>query len=176
MASEKKAKPKAAAKTYRLGKVVPNQIQLLLDNRRIAEQEFAQADVVTLWQKAVASAKDAKLQDLSVDSAIRLAYDAGHLAALALLAAHGLKTSSGQGHHEMAFHAAAGLGGEPLDDLVADSEEIRGLRKGSMYDPALAGEAERKLSVAWVNRTLPSIRAALVNADQTLDQRLAPCP
>jgi hypothetical protein len=36
-----------------------------------------------------------------------------------------LKPSSGQGHHEMAFFAAAGLGGEPLDDLVADSDSER---------------------------------------------------
>ena len=84
------------------------------------------------------------------------------------LGAHGLKPSSGQGHHEMAFQAAAALGREPLDDLVANSEEIRGLRKGSMYDPAIAGEAERNLALEWIGQTLPLIRTALVEADSAL--------
>jgi hypothetical protein len=89
----------------------------LLDDRRLKEQDFAQVDVAAVWQKAAESANDAAIEQLSVDSAIRLAYDAGHLAALALLAVHGLKPSSGQGHHEMAFHAAAALGGDALGDL-----------------------------------------------------------
>jgi uncharacterized protein (UPF0332 family) len=169
MAAEKRRAAKASTKTYRLGPTAPDRIRLLLEDRRLKEQEFAQADVVAVWQKAAESARDAALKELSVDSAIRLAYDAGHLGALALLAVYGLKPSSGQGHHEMAFHAAAALGGEPLDDLVPDSEEIRGLRKGSMYDPAIAGEAERELALKWIARALPLIRAAMVKADSVLD-------
>jgi hypothetical protein len=161
------------APTYRIGLNVPERIRLLLDDRRLKEQEFAQVDVAAVWQKATESAHDAAIKELSVDSAIRLAYDAGHLAALALLAVHGLKPSSGQGHHEMAFHAAAALGGDALEDLVPDSEEIRGLRKGSMYDPAIAGEGERKLALDWIARTLPPIRAALVRADSGLDPLLS---
>jgi hypothetical protein len=172
MAAKKQGGAKSATPLYRLGANVPDRIRLLLDARRIREQEFAQADVIAVWQKATESARDAALDGLSVDSAIRLAYDAGHFGALALLAAHGLKPSSGQGHHEMAFQAAAALGGEPLGDLVADSEEIRGLRTGSMYDPTIAGEAERKLALAWIDRTLPVIRTALLQADATLEQRL----
>lgn len=172
MKPDKKSGSRVPGKTYRLGATVPDRVRLLLDDRRIKEQEFAQADVAAVWQKAAESARDAALSGLSVDSAIRLAYDAGHLGALALLAVHGLKPSSGQGHHEIAFHAAAALGGQSLDDLVTDSEEIRGLRKGSMYDPTLAGEAERTLSLTWIARTLPLIRAALVSADSTLEPRL----
>lgn len=169
----KKSGSSEVGKTYRLGTAVPDRVRLLLDDRRIKEQDFAQADVAAVWQKAADSARDASLSGLSVDSAIRLAYDAGHLGALALLAVHGLKPSSGQGHHEIAFHTAAAFGGKSLDDLVADSEEIRGLRKGSMYDPTLAAEAERKQSLEWIARTLPRVRAALVKADSTLEPRLA---
>ncbi len=170
MAADKRRPTNAV--TYRLGVNVPDRIRLLLDDRRLKEQEFAQVDVAAVWQKATESACDAAIKQLSVDSAIRLAYDGGHLAALALLAVHGLKPSSGQGHHEMTFHAAAALGGDILEDLVADSEEIRGLRKGSMYDPAIAGEAERTLALSWIVRTLPLIRTALVKADATLGSLL----
>lgn len=170
MAADKPRSKKGV--TYRLGVNVPDRIRLLLDDRRLKEQDFAQLDVAAVWQKATESANDAAIKQLSVDSALRLAYDAGHLAALALLAVHGLKPSSGQGHHEMAFHAAAALGGAALGDLVAESEEIRGLRKGSMYDPAIAGESERKLALEWIGRTLPRIRTALVKADLALETLL----
>ena len=160
-------------KVYRRGATVPQRVRLLLDDRRIKEQEFGQPDVIAVWKKATDSGRDALLNGLSVDSAIRLAYDAGHLAALALLAVNGLKPSSGQGHHELTFHAAAALGGPALEDLVADSEEIRALRKGSMYDPTIAGETERKHALDWISRTLPLIRSAVVAADPALDVYLA---
>jgi uncharacterized protein (UPF0332 family) len=173
MATKKRLGARSTMILYRLGATVPDGIRLLLDAHRINEQEFARADVVSVWQKARDAARDASLNELSVDSAIRLAYNAGHLAALALLAVRGLKPCSGQGHHEMALHAAAALGGESLDDLVADSEELRGLRKGSMYDPAIAGEAERTLAIKWIRRTLPLIRTALVTSHSALDALLA---
>jgi hypothetical protein len=41
-----------------------------------------------------------------------------------------------------------------------------------MYDPAIAGESERKLALEWIERTLPLIRTALVKADSALDHLL----
>jgi hypothetical protein len=41
-----------------------------------------------------------------------------------------------------------------------------------MYDPAIAGERERKLALVWIRRTLPLIRTALVKADSALDALL----
>lgn len=172
MPADKRSHAKPPTTIYRFSGKAPERVLRLLEDRRIKEQEFAQADVIAVWQKAVGSARDAALDGLSVDSAIRLAYDAGHCGALALLALHGLKTSSGQGHHEIAFHAAAALGGNSLDDLVADSEEIRGLRKGSTYDPTIAGEDERERALAWIANTLPLMRAAMVKTDPTLETRL----
>jgi hypothetical protein len=124
----------------------------------------------------VDSAKDAALTEISSDGALRAAYDAGHLAALALLAAHGLRTTNGQGHHEMAFTGAAAFGDPGLEDLVPDSSEVRGLRKGSMYDPILAGPKEVLDALTWMRKTLPSIRAALVRFDATLGKSLAAYP
>jgi hypothetical protein len=83
MSADRKTGSSVPGKTYRLGATAPDRIRLLLDDRRIKEQEFAQADVAAVWQKAAESARDASLGGLSVDSAIRLAYDAGHLGALA---------------------------------------------------------------------------------------------
>jgi len=41
-----------------------------------------------------------------------------------------------------------------------------------MYDPAIAGEADRKLALEWIARTLPPILTALVKADRALDPLL----
>jgi hypothetical protein len=152
----------------------PNQIQLLVTNNRLRPQQSSPPAIAALWNKAVASARDADLPALSTDSALRLAYDAGHLAALALLAIHGLRTGTGQGHHEMAFYGAAAFGDPGLQDLVPDSEEVRGLRKSSMYDPVMAGAKERQIALEWMRRTLPAVRRALLTADPQLN--LAPYP
>lgn len=140
----------------------PARVQMALDAGRLRIQAFAVPEVVAVWAKAVSSAHDAQLPGMSVDGALRAAYDAGHLAALAVLATHGLRPGSGPGHHEMAFYGAAAFGYPGLDDLVPDSEEVRRLRKGSMYDPIIAGPTERNHAIAWMQRTLPAIRSALV--------------
>lgn len=119
-------------------------MQAMVDANRLREQPANRTSVAAVWQKAVDSARDAELPGMSVDGSLRAAYDAGHLAALALLAAHGLRPGGGPGHHEMAFAGAAALGGVALADLVPDSAEVRGLRKGSMYDPVIAGPAEQR--------------------------------
>lgn len=151
----------------------PPRIQRLVEERRLRAQSYSRVEVLALWQKAVATARDASLSELSVDSAIRLAYDAGHAAALALLAAHGLRVGSGAGHHELAFYCAAAFDDPGLEDLVADSAEVRQTRHGSMYDPVIAGATQRLGAIAWMRRTLPAIRIALVTLDPALEGGLA---
>ncbi len=154
----------------------PAGIRRMLSMGRLREQPTTPEQVAAVWQKAVQSAHDAEIVEMSIDGALRSAYDAGHLAALALLAAHGLRPGGGGGHHEMAFAGTAALGIEALVDLVPDSEEIRGLRKGSMYDPVIAGPDERELAIQWVRRTLPAVRAALALADPKLPSLLESYP
>jgi hypothetical protein len=45
-----------------------------------------------------------------------------------------------------------------------------------MYDPVIAGPDERKLALAWVRRTLPAIRNALIKSDAQLAQGSASSP
>jgi hypothetical protein len=137
-------------------------IEAMLAARRLQEESFDPSAIGAIWDKAVTSARDAQIAALSCDGSLQAAYNARHTAALALLAAHGLRTAGGQGHHEVAFAAAGELGG--LADLVPESEGIRSLRRSSMYDPAIATEADRKRALEWGGRTLPKIRSALNSA------------
>jgi hypothetical protein len=154
----------------------PAKIQTMLSAGRLKEQRASDANIAAVWQKAVESAADAELTDMSIDGSLRAAYDAGHMAALALLAAHGLRPARGQGHHEMAFAGAAALGNPALDDLVPDSEEIRGLRSGSMYDPVIADAADQLSALEWMRRVLPPMQSAIVAANPALRGRLAKYP
>ncbi len=149
-------------------------VQKLLDMGRLRDLPARNGEVAAVWRKAVESAGDAVLPGMSIDGALRSAYDAGHMAALALLAAHGLRPGGGPGHHEAAFAGAAALGYGGLEDLVPDSMEVRGLRKGSMYDPVLAGPADLQRALDWMRRTLPAIHDALQEANPALVALLVP--
>lgn len=151
----------------------PYRIQLLLDSDRLREHAFDRSAVITLWQKAVASASDAVLPGLSLDGALRAAYDAALLAAHAILASRHLRVSSSQGHHEVTFAAVAAYDIPELENLVPDSERVRALRRGSLYDPVLATEGDRERAIAWMRAVLPRMRAALVAWDATLSRDLA---
>ena len=89
---------------------LPPRVETLLAAKRLQQQSFAALHIAVLWEKAVDAAHDANVVGLSRDTSLQTAYAAGHLAALALLAAYGLQPTSAQGHHEVTFAAAAELG------------------------------------------------------------------
>lgn len=64
------------------------------------------------------------------------------------------------------------MGGTLLEDLVPESEEVRLLRTGSVYDPALAAESDREHTLEWVQRTLPAIRTTLLETAAELGTSL----
>ncbi len=158
------------------GNTWPPQIQGMIANHRRREQPADSAQVAALWKKAVLSARDAILAGMSIDGALRSAYDAGHMACLALLAANGLRPGGGQGHHEMAFAGATALGDPALADLVPDSELVRGLRRASMYDPTIADASDLQHVLDWMRRTIPAVRTALVRAEPPPAESLEPYP
>lgn len=154
------------------GRPTPERLAWLIDGRRLREEAFGESAVTALWQKAVASARDAELAGMSIDGSLRAAYDAGHLAALAVLAAHGLRPTTGQGHHAAAFAGVEALSLSRLDDVIAESEQVRTTRAASAYDPHIAQEADLRTALGWMRRILPAMRAALVATNHDLDSRL----
>jgi hypothetical protein len=155
---------------------LPGNLDYLLEEKRLKRGAATPESIAALWQKAVESARDSELDGMSIDGALRAAYDAGHAAALALLAAYDLRTGSGRGHHEVAFSVAAALGGKEMKNLVADSTEVRELRHGSMYDPRKATAEDRDHALEWMRRTLPTIRRAILNRSPNLSDRLENYP
>lgn len=155
---------------------LPPRLEYLLEEKRLKRGVATPDSIAALWQKAVESASDSELDGMSIDGALRAAYDAGHAGALALLAAYDLRTGSGPGHHEVTFSVATALGGDDLKDLVVDSTEVRGLRHGSMYDPRRATSEDRDQTLHWMRRTLPAIRRAILDRSPDLRDRLQEYP
>lgn len=122
---------------------VPAKIQRLLDSRQLESIEVSDADLAALWQKAVASARDARHEGLSVDNQYVLGYQALLQMATAILAAAGYRTRGAQGHHANTFYAVAALGIEELEEIDVRTERIRQMRKLSAYEPGSPSGATR---------------------------------
>jgi hypothetical protein len=114
---------------------VPPKIQRLLDGRLLELIEAPDADVAALWQKAVASARDARREGVSPDNQYVLGYQALLQMATAILAAAGYRTRGPQGHHANTFYAVAAFGIEGLEEIDVRTERIRQMRKLSAYEP-----------------------------------------
>ena len=153
---------------------VPTQLAYLVG--RVVQQSQHKSEVVAYWNKAVAKASDAKVAGLSTDTQLEAAYSAVRLAAMAILASYHIRVKSGGGHHELYFAAVAALGLPGCADLVPDSEEVRGMRHAAEYHAVSPPQADADHATAWVARTLPLLRTALINADTTLAVMLAPVP
>ena len=114
---------------------VPAKIQRLLDGRQLETIETSDADVAALWQKAVASARDAQSEGLSPDNQYVLGYQALLQMATAIIAAAGYRVRGAQGHHANTFYTVSALEIEGLIDLDVRTERIRQMRKLSAYEP-----------------------------------------
>lgn len=142
----------------------------------IERVEFTRAEVVGLWNKAAVGANDASLPAMSPDGVLRSAYDAGRIAATAVLAARHMRIRSKGSHHQYTFSAVGALELPGLADIIVDSEEVRGLRADSEYGAQPASDGDRDLARAWMKRTLPLLRASLVSGDPALESRLSALP
>lgn len=114
---------------------VPSKIQRLLDSRQLDAIEVPDDDVAALWQKAVASVRDAQREGLSLDNQYVLGYQALLQMATAILAAAGYRTRGAQGHHANTFYAVSALAIQGLEEIDVRTEKIRQGRRLSAYEP-----------------------------------------
>lgn len=148
---------------------LPTRVEWIRD--RIEHVVFTRVEVVNKWRKARAKAEDAA-KDVSADTALGAAYDAGRIACEAVLACHHVRIRSGHGHHERVFSAVAAFEIAGCKDIVADSEEVRIARHQSEYGSELATSAEVQHARAWVERYLPLLQTEISRLDPDIDPYL----
>lgn len=143
---------------------VSPKIQRLLDSRQLQELEVPDADVAALWQKAVASARDARRAGLSPDNQYVLGYQALLQMATAILAAAGYRTRGAQGHHANAFYAVAALRIEGLEEIDIRTEHIRQMRRLSAYEPGSPAPEQLRRLRDLLDSSLPAAQRWLAEA------------
>lgn len=132
--------------------MIPDRIQMLIDDRRLEVVAPAKGEVAARWKKALASNKDARIPAISPDNAISLGYQAAMQAASALLEMAGYRTKgSTGGHHYNTFYAVAALRLPGLEDIDVDSERIRKMRSSSFYAAGEAKPSDVKTLVDWLD-------------------------
>lgn len=82
----------------------------------------------------------------------------------------------GGGHHEATFAAAASLGLPGCDELEADSTAVRASRHDTDYRPDFASEADVLHATAWMQASMPLLRAALIFVDAEMGPFLESTP
>ena len=137
---------------------VPPKIQRLLDSRQLEAIDVPDADVAAMWQKAVASARDAQREGLAPDNQYVLGYQALLQMATAILAAAGYRTRGAQGHHANTFYALAALGIDRLGDIDVRTERIRQMRKLSAYEPGSPTSEQIRRLRELIEASLPAAR------------------
>jgi hypothetical protein len=101
-------------------------IQRHLEARRLEERAADNVEVLGFWGKALEAYTDARNSSSSLDNRFLRAYDAGRIAAVALVRAAGYRVRGGEGHHYVTFDVARTLAEDP--ELRRALEEMNGLR------------------------------------------------
>ncbi|HYW07149.1 MAG TPA: hypothetical protein VE913_09350 [Longimicrobium sp.] len=137
---------------------IPHRIQRLLDGAQLQEVTATDEDVSALWEKAVASARDARILASSPDNQYVLGYQALLQMGTAILGAAGYRTRGSQGHHANTFYAVAALGIAGLGEIDIRTERIRKMRKLSAYEPGSPTPEQLDHLRELLDATLPAAR------------------
>ena len=70
-----------------------------LDSGSLEERAASDTEVTSFWAKALLAYGDARNASSSPDNRLLRAYDAGRIAATAIIRAGGLRVKGGEGHH-----------------------------------------------------------------------------
>lgn len=148
-------------------------IDRLVTERSLVRESFRDEDIVSLWSKAAVSYADAGVPGLSTDGAFQSIYRAALQAAIATLAAHGLRVKSTANHYKT-FYAIQKLT-DALEPHGVRFNEMRAVRNDSVYE-ARHDEAELSEHLSVARESMPdslaALRSAILNVRPGLAARL----
>lgn len=110
-------------------------IQYHLEAKRLEQRAATEAEVLAFWDKALTASRDASNRTSSLESRLLRAYDAGRLAALAIVRSAGYRTRGGDSHHYVTFHVAGSVVSDPeLRRALGDMDGLRQARHALEYE------------------------------------------
>jgi hypothetical protein len=104
-----------------------DRIENLIAAGRLQHSAAPDEEVIGLWGNALKAFGDATLASQSLRGRLTDAYDAGRLAAHAIVRCHGLRVRAAN-HHEMTIATAALLTGSPLSQALNRLQGTRTMR------------------------------------------------
>lgn len=151
-----------------------DRIQSLVDAGRLARDGADDAEVAGLWEGALEALGDANATGTSASGRLIRAYDAGRLAAFALVRSRDLRVRASN-HHEVVITVARMLGGESLAEALDDLDQLRGLRNHLEYGwERRASEMDVQRAIAAARRILDEGALDLSIHRPTLASRVRP--
>lgn len=148
--------------------------QDLIDAGRLAREPATDDEIAGLWANAVQGFHDAQVESLSANGRLLRAYDAGRIAAAAIVRTRDLRVRAAN-HHELTLAVAALVSSADLAQALNEMDGIRRLRTDLEYGwQAGASEQDVARGVGVVRRILRYGPGELTSSRPSLQGRLHP--
>jgi len=152
---------------------VTDRIQVFLDAGRLARSPAADDEVLGMWAAAVEAFEDGSSESISDRSRVGLVYDAGRIAADALVRSHDLRVRA-TNHHEIAIRTASLLADEELARAFGRLDGLRTIRAEAKYGWGMSDVTEHlAMATPLVKRILELTARQLGSARPHLGGRFA---
>lgn len=109
-----------------------DRIQNLIDAGRLAREPAPDDEIAGLWTNAIQAYRDALVESVSANGRLVRAYDAGRIAAMAIVRARDLRVRAAN-HHELTLAVAALVSGPELARALSELDGMRRLRVDLEY-------------------------------------------
>lgn len=126
-----------------------DRIQNLVDLGKLVREPAGDEEVAGLFANALQAFEDACIPAMSLGGRLVRAYDAGRLAATAVVRSRDLRVRASN-HHEVTLAVAQSMGSQELRIALRELDAIRPLRSDAEYGwktSASASDAERTVDV-----------------------------
>ncbi|HYR08309.1 MAG TPA: hypothetical protein VEQ60_11090 [Longimicrobium sp.] len=149
-----------------------DRVQNLVDAGRLSREPASDDEVAGLWTNAVQAFRDALVESVSANGRLLRAYDAGRIAAAAIVRSRDLRVRAAN-HHELTLAVAALVSGAELAKAFSEMDGMRRLRADLEYGwQAGASENDVQRALDVVRRILRGGSVELVATRQSLNARL----
>jgi hypothetical protein len=111
---------------------VTDRLRNLIELGRLSPEPGEDDEVAGLWANALQAFQDASIASLSPSGRLVRAYDAGRIAAMALVRSRDLRVRAAN-HHEVTLAAARALAGAELGRALSDLDAFRARRAEAEY-------------------------------------------
>jgi hypothetical protein len=150
-----------------------DRIQNLVDSGRLSREPASDDEIAGLWANAVQAFGDSQVESVSANGRLLRAYDAGRIAAAAVVRSRNLRVRAAN-HHELTLAVAALVSGSELALAFNEMDGMRRLRTDLEYGwRAGAADVDVHRALNVVRRILHGGSVELVASRPSLSGRLS---